>query len=135
MAANWCKVFHALILPVLTYSLPLYTSQKHVVGLTKTLQVAQNNMIRKMTGMFKTTLVDPLHFIAAIFLVKILLPKLLREYVDRVHHLLPSCQLHIILTHNPVAIWPSWFPISTPIMHLPAPSYQLPLFSFPAHPS
>lgn len=42
---NWCKIFHALILPVLTYGLPLYTSQKHVVGLTKTLQVAQNNAI------------------------------------------------------------------------------------------
>jgi hypothetical protein len=44
-AINWRKIFHALILPILTYSLPLYTSQKYVVGLTKTLQVAQNNII------------------------------------------------------------------------------------------
>ena len=134
-AANWRKVFHALILPVLTYGLPLYASQKHVVGLTKTLQVAQNDAIRKMTGAFKTTPVDPLHFVAAIFPVKILLPKLLGEYSDRVHRLPPSCQLRTLLTHNPVAIWPSWFPISTPITRLPAPSYQPPIFSFPAHPS
>jgi hypothetical protein len=33
-ATNWRKIFHALILPILTYRLPLYASQKHVVGLT-----------------------------------------------------------------------------------------------------
>jgi hypothetical protein len=44
-AASWRKIFHALILPVLTYSLPLYASQRHIVGLTKTLQVAQNDAI------------------------------------------------------------------------------------------
>jgi hypothetical protein len=43
--ANWRKLFHALILPILTYSFPLYASQQHVVGITKTLQVAQNDMI------------------------------------------------------------------------------------------
>jgi hypothetical protein len=88
-----------------------------------------------MTGMFKTTLVDPLHYVAVIFLVKILLPKLLEEYADRVHHLLPSTQLRTLLTHNPVTIWPSWFPISTPITRLPAPSSPLPLFSFLTHPA
>jgi hypothetical protein len=106
-AANWRKIFYALILPVLTYGLPLYASQKHVVGLTKTLQVAQNDMIQKMTGTFKTTLVDPLHFIVVIFPVKILLPKLLREYADRVHHLPPSHQLCTLITlPNPVTIEP-----------------------------
>jgi hypothetical protein len=89
-----------------------------------------------MTSTFKTTLIDPLHFVAAFFLVKVQLPKLLREYADRVHCLLPSHQLCTLLTsHNPVAIWPSWFPIFTPITCLPAPSFPLPLFSFLAHPS
>jgi hypothetical protein len=134
-AANWRKLFHALILPILTYSFPLYASQQHVVGITKTLQMAQNNAIRKMTSTFKTTPIDPLHFVAAIFPVKVLLPKLLGEYTDRVHHLLPSCQLCTLLTSNPVAIWPSWFPISTPITCLPAPSHILLVFSFSAHPS
>jgi hypothetical protein len=129
-AANWRKIFHALILPILTYGLPLYASQKHVVGLIKTLQVAQNNAIRKITGMFKTTPVDLLHFIAAIFPVKILLPKLLSKYADRVHCLPPTAQLHTLLTYNPVTIWPSWFPISTPITCLLAPSSPPPLFSF-----
>ena len=136
-AANWRKVFHSLILPVLTYGFPLYASQKRVVGLTKTLQVAQNDAIRKMTGAFKTTPVDPLHFIAAIFPVKIQLTKLLGEYADRVHRLPPSTQLRTLRTSdtNPVAVWPQWFPISTPILRLPAPSSQPPLFSFPAHPA
>jgi hypothetical protein len=134
--ASWRKIFHALILPVLTYRLPLYASQKHVVGLTKTLQMAQNDVIQKMTGTFCTTLVDLLHFVAAIFLVKITLTKLLGEYADRVHHLPPSHQLCTLLTSpNPITIWPSWFPISTPLTHLPVPSFPLPLFSFPAHPS
>jgi hypothetical protein len=134
-AVSWRKSFHTLILPVLTYGLPLYASQKCVVGLTKTLQVAQNNMIQKMTGIFKTTPVDLLHFVAVIFPVKIILPKLLRKYADRVHSLPPSHQLCTLLTsHNPITIWPSWFSISTPIMHLPAPSSLPPLFSFLAHP-
>jgi hypothetical protein len=44
---------------------------------------------KKMTDAFKTTPVDPLHFVVVIFPVKILLPKLLREYIDRVYCLLP----------------------------------------------
>ena len=81
-AANWRKIFYALILPVLTYGFPLYASQKRVVGITKTLQVAQNDALRKMTGAFKTTPVDPLHFMVAIFPVKIQLQKLLGQYAD-----------------------------------------------------
>ena len=133
-AANWRKIFHALILPVLTYGFPLYASQKHVVGLTKTLQVAQNDALQKMTGAFKTTPVDPLHHIAAIFPVKIQLLKLLGQYADRVQRLPPTVQLRTIIHTNPAAVWPSWFPISTPILRLPAPSSDPGPFSFPAHP-
>ena len=134
-AAHWRTIFHSLILPVLTYGFPLYASQRRVVGLTKTLQVAQNDALRKMTGAFKTTPVDPLHHIAAIFPVKIQLQKLLGLYADRVHRLPPTVQLRTLTHTNPVAVWPSWFPISTPISRLPAPSTDFGPFSFPAHPA
>ena len=88
-----------------------------------------------MTGAFKTTPVDPLHHIAAIFPVKIQLQKLLGLYTDQVHCLLPTVQLRTIQHTNPVAVWPSWFPISTPISHLPAPSSDFGPFSFLAHPA
>lgn len=48
--ANWRKLFHALILPVLTYGFPLYSTQPCNKGLLEILQVAQNNIVHKISG-------------------------------------------------------------------------------------
>jgi len=48
--ANWHKIFHALILPVLTYGFPLFSTSPRIKGLIKTLQVAQNVIVWKMSG-------------------------------------------------------------------------------------
>ena len=64
--ANWCHLFHALILPILTYGLPLYTNNPCIKGLIKTLQVAQNEIVRKMSSTFKTSPIIPLHDLISI---------------------------------------------------------------------
>jgi len=64
--ANWRKIFHSLILPVLTYGFPLYSTLARNKGLMDILQVAQNDAVRKMSGAFKTTPIVPLHYLMAI---------------------------------------------------------------------
>jgi len=64
--ANWRKLFHSLILPVLTYGFPLYSTLARNKGLMDILQVAQNDAVRKMSGAFKTTPIVPLHYLMAI---------------------------------------------------------------------
>ena len=51
--AGWRKIYHTLILPVLTYGLPLYASRIKK-GAVKVLQVVQNAALRKICGVFKT---------------------------------------------------------------------------------
>lgn len=64
--ANWHWIFHSLILPVLTYGFPLYSTQPHIKGLLDILQVAQNNVVWKMSGAFKMTPIILLHYLLAI---------------------------------------------------------------------
>lgn len=104
--ANWRKIFYVLILPVLTYGFPVYTPNKHPVGLFKTLQVAQNVMIRKLSGAFKKTIpVEPLHYLMAILPSSLYVTKLLFPYKDRVRRLPPFAQLRTLLHTNPAAYW------------------------------
>jgi len=63
--ANWRKVFHAIILPVLTYSLALWL-QSPPKSLLHIFQVAQNDGVCHISGTFCTTPVDPLHNMVAI---------------------------------------------------------------------
>ena len=53
--ANWRRVFHSIILPTLTYGAALWYSGTAQKGLTGPLQVAQNDALRKMCGVFRTT--------------------------------------------------------------------------------
>jgi len=64
--ANWRQVFHALIVPILSYGFPLFSSDPHIKGLINTLQIAQNDVVRKMSGCFKTMPIIPLYYIVAI---------------------------------------------------------------------
>jgi hypothetical protein len=56
---NWRKVYNALIIPVLTYGVHIWYTSVNQKGLINCLQVTQNDRIRKITGVFKTTPTEP----------------------------------------------------------------------------
>ena len=73
--ANWRKVFHAVILPILTYGLALW-SDCPTKSLLNILQVAQNDAVRRISGTFRTTPTLPLHHMLAIPPIKYTVGKL-----------------------------------------------------------
>ena len=120
---------------MLTYGLPLYTSQKHIKGLTRTLQVAQNDALRKICGIFKTTPVELLPYLSAILPMSAQVPLLLAKFGDRLSRLPPDTLIRTLPSSNPVARWQSSHEPHTCITRL-ALSYNLTLpFSYPAHPA
>jgi Reverse transcriptase (RNA-dependent DNA polymerase)/Endonuclease-reverse transcriptase len=52
---SWCKLFHALLLPILTYGCMVWFTDINQKSLTQILTVAQNEACRKMAGVFRTT--------------------------------------------------------------------------------
>jgi len=138
--ANWHRVFHSLVLPVLTYSFPLYSTQPCIKGLLDILQVAQNDAIRKMSGAFKTTPIVPLHYLMAIPPIPLTISKLTSVFCLRIQRLPPSTLIRTLTTYNPAANWllslnPSTclsrlLPDSSPPFFYPLPTYE----SFWTHP-
>jgi len=138
--ANWRRVFHSLILPVLTYGFPLYSTQPRIKGLLDILQVAQNDAVRKMSGAFKTSPIVPLHYLMAIPPIPLTISKLTSVYRLRIQRLPPSTLIRTLTTFNPAADWhlslnPSTclsrlLPDSFPPFIYPSPTYE----SFWTHP-
>jgi hypothetical protein len=77
---NWWKVYNALLIPTLTYRAQVRYTGKKQKGLIHHLQVAQNEGLRKMMGIFKTTPVGPLHNLTGVPPISYVLPKLIHSY-------------------------------------------------------
>ena len=103
--ANWRKVFHALILPVLTYDFPLYSTQPYNKSLLDILQVAQNDMVRKMSSAFKMTPIVPLHYMMVIPPLPLTIKKLMSVFRLWIQRLPPSTLICTITLSNPAADW------------------------------
>jgi len=103
--ANWCRIFHSLVLPVLMYGFPLYSTQPHIKGLLDILQVAQNNPVHKMSGAFKTTPIVPLHYLMAIPPIPLTISKLTSVFRLRIQCLPPSTLIRTLTTYNPAVDW------------------------------
>ena len=95
--ANWRRVFHSIIIPTLTYGAALWYTGIAQKGLTGPLQVAQNDALRKMCGVFHTTPVDPLHHVANILPIHYRLLSARDSFLARMKTLPPS---HLLLTIN-----------------------------------
>jgi len=126
---NWQTVFHAITLPVLLYGLPVW-SYKVPKSIVQILQVAQNDTIRRMSGTFRMTPVDPLHNMLAIPPIKYTIAKYRAAFTARISHLPPTAILRTLPTHDPSAIYipPSLIP--TPLTLLLPPSF--PIFCIPS---
>jgi len=132
--ANWHKLFHALILPVLTYGFPLYATSHHNKGLLKILQTAQNDMVRKMSRAFKTTPITPLHYLVAIPPISLTIKKLSDTFTLRIQCLPPFTLLCTLPSSHPkAAFWHPSFISNTTLMQLLPLTF--PPFTFPSPPS
>jgi len=128
--ANWHKIFHSLILPILTYGFPLYSTLARNKGLMDILQVAQNDAIRKMSGAFKTTPIVPLHYLMAIPPITLTLSKLTDVFRLHVQRLPPFTLIHTLTTFNPATDWHLSLNPPTPLTRL-LPNL-FPPFNFPS---
>ena len=130
--ANWRKVFHAIVLPVLSYGAPLWARLPHTTMLIKKAQVAQNDVLCRMAGVFKTMPVEPLHSLTAVLPFSYTLTKLASSYSDCIARLPPSHLLRSIDQHNPAAYWPCATRPPSSLTRLLPLSFQP--FHFPARP-
>ena len=129
---NWRKVFHAIVLSVLSYGAPLWARLSRNASLIKAAQVAQNDALRCMAGVFKTTPVDPLHSLTAVLPFSYTLAKLANSYSDQIARLPPSHLLRSLDQHNPAAYWAREICPPSPLTRLLPVSFQP--FHFPARP-
>ena len=106
--ANWRRVFHAIVIPILTYGAPIWATGTHIKRLVNIAQVAQNDALRRISGCFRTTPTEPLHYLLAILPLKLTLDKLIRSFSDRLKRLPPSHALRTLPSHNPAACWPDF---------------------------
>ena len=130
--ANWRRVYHAIVLPVLTYGAPLWGLHppKYLIQMAR---VAQNDALCRISGCFRTTPVDPLPHLLAILPIQYTLEQLTGSFSDCLLRLPPSHALRSLTSSNPDALWPQ-FPIPTSLSRLMPPG-TFPLYTPPRHPS
>jgi hypothetical protein len=86
---NWCKVYNALVIPMLTYSTQVWYTGISQKGLLHKMQVVQNEGIHKITRVFRTTPVEPLHNLMGIPPIPYLMTKLMDSYINRLWNMAP----------------------------------------------
>jgi hypothetical protein len=104
---NWRRVYNALMISTLTYGAQVWYTGAYQKCLNR-LQIAQNEGIRKMTGVFCTTPIEPLHNLTCVPLIPYLMDKLMHSYSHRLRNLPSSAKVHTILTTNQCCYWPEY---------------------------
>ncbi len=103
--AKWRLAYNAICLPVLTYGCQLWYTGKQVT-LVKKLQIVQNEVVRLISGTFRTTPCDPLHQLLNILPVDLRLNMLLQKTAFRLYRAPKGSQLLVRLGgawHTPTA--------------------------------
>ena len=72
------------------------------------MQVTQNKGLHKLTGVFKTTPIDPLHNLMCIPPIMYLIGKLMHSYTLRLGHLPPHVKVRTVLTTDQCRYWPNY---------------------------
>ena len=97
---NWRKVYNALVIPTLTYGAQVWYTGIGQKSLLQKMQVAQNEGIRKITGVFRTTPVEPLHNLTGIPPISYVLPKLIQSYSNRLTGMTLDAKVRKVLTND-----------------------------------
>jgi len=128
--SNWRKVYNTVIIPTLTYGAQVWYTGIRQKGLVKILQTAQNEGIRKLTGAFRTSPVDPLHNLAGIPPISYVLPKLIHAYINRLWSLPPNAKILTIQNSDQCRYWPDHIlpttNLSCILTHVRTSTYRLP---------
>jgi len=119
---NWRRVYNALVIPTLTYRAQVWYTGVQQKRLINCLQIAQNEGIRKMTGVFRTTPIEPLHNLTRVPPIPYLIDKLMHSYAHRPQDLPSSAKVCMILTTNQCRYWPEYV---NPITNLTRVSHGL----------
>jgi len=85
-----------------SYASPVWFTGINQKGICKTLQIAQNDATRRISGRFRTTPVDPLYSLLSIPPIKFTLHNLRDNYRDRLTRLPPHSLLRTLPTYNPI---------------------------------
>ena len=102
---HWKQVYLMYVIPILTYGAEVwYTGhrQKHLVNM---LQIAQNEGIRKITGVFRTTPTAVSENMIGIAPIKFVLSRSLLSFRNRMTATNPHHILHSILTADQCTYW------------------------------
>jgi Reverse transcriptase (RNA-dependent DNA polymerase)/Endonuclease-reverse transcriptase len=133
---SWRKLFHALLLPVLTYGCTVWFTDTNQKSLTQILTVAQNEACRKMAGVFRTTPGNLTELLVSIPPIRFRLRHLLRNFGTRMARLPADHYLRTLPTSSrsitlPPRYSPSGplFPFIAEVEHTNTASYT------PRHPS
>ena len=98
---HWKQVYLMYVIPILTYGAPVWYTGFSQKGLINTLQTAQNEGIRKITGVFRTTPTATTENMIGIAPIKYLLPRIIHSFRNRMIATNPNHILHTILTDDP----------------------------------
>ena len=93
---HWKQVYLAYVVPILTYGAPVWFTGRRQKGLVNTLQVAQNEGIRKILGVFRTTPTAVSENMIGIAPMKYLLPRVVHSYTNRLAATNPNHLFHTI---------------------------------------
>ena len=93
------------VIPILTYGAPVWFTGTRQKGLINMLQTAQNEGIRKITGVFRTTPTVVSKNMIGIAPIKYLLPRILHSFHNRMIATNPHHILHTILTEDQCTYW------------------------------
>ena len=104
---HWKQVYLMYVIPILTYGVPVWYTGVSQKGLINTLQVAQNEGIQKITGVFRTTPTAITENMIGIAPIKYLLPRIIHSFRNRLIATNPNHILHSILTDDQCRYWRS----------------------------
>ena len=127
---NWRKVYHAIILPVLTFGFPIW-SHRLPKSTLRHLQVAQNDAIRRIGGLFRTTPTEAAHHTLAIPPIKYTLAKYHCAYQLRLTRLPPLSKIRHITTVDRTAYYHPAYQPPTSLRDILPPSF--PPFYLPSN--
>jgi Reverse transcriptase (RNA-dependent DNA polymerase) len=133
---SWRKLFHALLLPVLTYGCTVWFTDTNQKSLTQILTVAQNEACRKMAGIFRTTPCNLTELLVSVPPIRFRLRHLLRNFGSRMSRLPPDHYLRSLpSTVRSITLPPRHAP-SGPLFPFIAEIKPVPSISYtPRHPS
>jgi hypothetical protein len=114
---NWCKVYNALVIPTLTYGAQVWYTGIGQKGLLHKMQVAQNEGIHKITRVFRTTPVEPLHNLTGVLPIPYIMTKLIDSYTNRLWNMAPQAMVQRVLTEDWCRYWPDYIIPTTNLTH------------------